>query len=245
MPGLHARTRPQGRRSADQSERRCDCVGPSAGHVGRTADRHGHDRVGTTEGALCAVHDVRRRRAGNGRHHRESMKVQSFVQGQWCFGTGPGVELFHAGNGEKIAEVSSEGLDFEGALEYGRNVGGPKLRAMTFHERARMLKALGKFLTERKEEFYKVSYATGATRFDSWLDIDGGISTLFTYASKGRKEFPDERFHVEGEPETLSKAGTFMGRHICVPLEGAAIHINAFNFPGFCLVFYGSGGACG
>ena len=159
------------------------------------------------------------------------MKVQSFVRGQWCHGTGTPVELFHAVNGEKIADVSSEGLDFKGALEYARSVGGPRLRQMTFHKRAGMLKAVGKFLTERKEEFYKLSYATGATRYDSWLDIDGGIGTLFTYASKGRREFPDQTFHVEGEPETLSIAGTFMGRHICVPLEGAAIHINPFNFP--------------
>ena len=159
------------------------------------------------------------------------MKVQSFVEGQWGYGTGTPVELFHAVNGEKIGEVTSDGLDFAGMLRYARTVGGPKLRAMTFHERARMLKSLAKYLTERKEEFYKVSYATGATRYDSWLDIDGGIGTLFTYASKGRKDFPDETFHVEGDPETLSKSGSFMGRHICVPLEGAAIHINAFNFP--------------
>jgi oxepin-CoA hydrolase/3-oxo-5,6-dehydrosuberyl-CoA semialdehyde dehydrogenase len=159
------------------------------------------------------------------------MKVQSFLEGQWCAGNGTAVELFHAVNGEKVAEVSSGGIDFEGAVEYGRNVGGPKLRAMTFHQRARMLRGLAKYLTERKEELYKLSYATGATRFDSWLDIDGGIATLFTYAGKGRREFPDETFHVDGDPETLSKAGTFMGRHICVPLEGVAIHINAFNFP--------------
>ena len=159
------------------------------------------------------------------------MKIQSFVQGRWTEGNGSAVELFHAVTGEKVGEVSSHGLDFEASLKHARNVGGPKLRRMTFHERARMLKSLGKFLTERKEELYKVSYATGATRNDSWLDIDGGIGTLFAYASKGQKELPDETFHVEGEPENLSKSGSFMGRHICVPLEGAAIHINAFNFP--------------
>ena len=159
------------------------------------------------------------------------MKIQSFVQGRWSEGNGSAVELFHAVTGEKVGEVSSHGLDFEASLKHARNVGGPKLRRMTFHERARMLKSLGKFLTERKEELYKISYATGATRYDSWIDIDGGIGTLFAYASKGQKELPDEAFHVEGEPENLSKSGSFMGRHICVPLEGAAVHINAFNFP--------------
>src|SRR6266571_5229223 len=111
------------------------------------------------------------------------MKVQSFVGGQWCAGTGRAEDLFHAVTGKKVAEVTSHGLDFKVALDYARSVGGPKLRALTFHQRAGMLKSLAKFLTERKEEFYKVSYATGATRYDSWLDIDGGISALFTYAS--------------------------------------------------------------
>src|ERR1041385_4340721 len=134
------------------------------------------------------------------------MRVQSFVGGQWCTGAGTAEDLFHAVTGEKVAEVTSAGLDFKGAFEYARNIGGPKLRQMTFHERARMLKSLAKYLTERKEEFYKVSYATGAPRYDSWLDIDGGIGTVFTYASKGGKDSPDETFHVEGEPETLSKS---------------------------------------
>ena len=159
------------------------------------------------------------------------MNVQSFAEGRWCEGNGSAAELFHAVTGEKIGEVSSDGLDFAGVVRHARTVGGPRLRRMTFHQRARLLKALGKYLTDRKEELYQVSYATGATRHDSWLDIDGGIATLFTYASKGRKELPDETFHVEGEPETLSKSGSFVGRHICVPLEGAAIHINPFNFP--------------
>lgn len=159
------------------------------------------------------------------------MKLRSYAQGEWIEGTGRPVELFHAVTGEKVAEVTSEGLDFKSMLRYGRDLGGPKLRAMTFHERAAMLKRMAKYLTERKEEFYAVSAATGATKADCWIDVDGGIGTLFAYSSKGRRELPNERFHVEGAVEGLSKDGTFVGRHILVPLEGTAVHINAFNFP--------------
>ncbi len=115
--------------------------------------------------------------------------------------------------------------------EYARRVGGPAMRALTFHQRAAMLKAMARHLMERKDGFYGVSAATGATKADSWVDIEGGIGTLFAYSSRGRRDFPNETFHVEGPTEPLSKGGTFMGRHICVPLEGVAIHINAFNFP--------------
>ena len=117
------------------------------------------------------------------------------------------------------------------ALSYAREVGGPALRALTFHERANQLKALAKVLGEHKEEFYQLSYATGATQGDSWIDIDGGISTLFVYASKGTRELPNSHVYVEGGLEALSKGGSFLGQHICVPLEGAAVHINAFNCP--------------
>jgi oxepin-CoA hydrolase/3-oxo-5,6-dehydrosuberyl-CoA semialdehyde dehydrogenase len=141
------------------------------------------------------------------------------------------VTLLNAVTGEPVGMASSEGLDFRGMLEHGRKTGGPALRTMTFHARARMLKALASYLMERKDRFYEVSAATGATRTDSWVDIEGGIGTLFSYASRGRREFPDETFYVEGEPEPLGKGGTFAGRHICVPLEGVAVHINAFNFP--------------
>src|SRR5438552_388153 len=158
-------------------------------------------------------------------------RLESFVAGEWVRGTGAGADLFHAVSGEKIGEASSEGLDFKAMIEYARTVGGPTLRRMTFHERARMLKALATYLNGRKEEFYAISYATGATKGDNWFDIDGGIGTLFVYASKGRREFPDETFYVDGPMESLSKGGTFVGRHICVPIEGVAVHINAFNFP--------------
>jgi oxepin-CoA hydrolase/3-oxo-5,6-dehydrosuberyl-CoA semialdehyde dehydrogenase len=158
-------------------------------------------------------------------------KLQNYALGEWVEGSGKTADLVHAVTGEKFAETSSGGLDFKAMTEYARNVGGPKLRAMTFHERAAMLKAMAKHLLDHKDVFYRISAATGATKADSWVDIEGGIGTLFAYSSRGRREFPNETFHVEGSTEPLSKGGTFVGRHICVPLEGVAIHINAFNFP--------------
>ncbi|HVZ48458.1 MAG TPA: phenylacetic acid degradation bifunctional protein PaaZ [Gemmatimonadaceae bacterium] len=158
-------------------------------------------------------------------------RLQSYVCGEWVAGTGKAAPLVHAVTGVAFAEASTGGVDFKRVVEYGRSVGGPKLRAMTFHQRALMLKAMAKHLMERKDEFYRVSAATGATKRDGWVDIEGGIGTLFAYASRGRREFPNETFHVEGVTEPLSKGGTFVGRHICVPLEGVAVHINAFNFP--------------
>jgi len=158
-------------------------------------------------------------------------RIQSYVLGEWVSGGGAGTPLYDAVTGDEVGIASSEGLDFAAMLEYGRGVGGPALRRLTFHQRARMLKALAQYLTARKEEFYRVSSFTGATRGDSWIDIDGGIGTLFAYASRGRREFPDETFYVDGGPEALSKGGSFVGRHICVPLEGVAVQINAFNFP--------------
>ncbi len=155
----------------------------------------------------------------------------SYSRGEWVEGKGPGTVLHHAVTGEPVAAASSEGLDFAAMLEWGRRMGGPALRRMTFHERARMIKALAIHLMDRKEKFYDVSAATGATRTDSWIDIEGGIGTLFAYASRGRREFPNETFYLDGEVEPLSKGGSFVGRHICVPLEGVAVHINAFNFP--------------
>lgn len=159
------------------------------------------------------------------------MKLRSYAQGKWVEGSGKATELFHAVTGDKVAEATSEGLDFKAMLEYGRTVGGAKLRKMTFHQRAAMLKAMAKYLMERKEEFYQASAATGATKADCWIDVDGGIGTFFAYSSKGRRELPNETFHVEGAVEPLSKDDSFVARHICVPLEGTAVHINAFNFP--------------
>ena len=158
-------------------------------------------------------------------------RLESYACGEWVPGTGKATELFHAVTGERIGEASSGGLDFKAMVDYARRVGGPALRRMTFHERARMLKAMAGHLTSLKEQFYLVSAGTGATKADNWIDIDGGIGTLFVYASKGRREFPDETFFVDGPAEIISKGGTFIGRHLCVPIEGVAVHINAFNFP--------------
>lgn len=157
--------------------------------------------------------------------------VQNRALGEWVSGTGAQTDLLDASTGEKIGETSSAGLDMKAMLEYGRNVGGPALRSLTFHERAARLKRIALALMERKEEFYPLSSMTGATRSDSWVDIEGGIGTFFAFSSRGRRDFANERFHVEGPVEPLSKGGTFIGRHILVPLEGVAVHINAFNFP--------------
>jgi oxepin-CoA hydrolase / 3-oxo-5,6-dehydrosuberyl-CoA semialdehyde dehydrogenase len=157
--------------------------------------------------------------------------LSSYAQGSWVEGKGAPVTLYHAVSGEPVAQASTDGLDFKGMLDFARRTGGPALRVKTFHERARMLKALASHLMERKHRFYELSAATGATKTDSWIDIEGGIGTLFVYASRGRREFPDQPFYLDGEVEPLSKGGSFVGRHICVPLEGVALHINAFNFP--------------
>ena len=159
------------------------------------------------------------------------IRLRNYALGEWVEGTGKSADLFNAITGEKIAESSSGGLDFRAMAEYARKVGGPNMRALTFHQRAARLKAVAKHLMEHKDEFYALSAATGATKSDSWVDIDGGIGTFFAYSSRGRREFPNETFHVEGPVEPLSKGGTFVGRHVAVPLEGVAIQINAFNFP--------------
>jgi oxepin-CoA hydrolase/3-oxo-5,6-dehydrosuberyl-CoA semialdehyde dehydrogenase len=159
------------------------------------------------------------------------MRLRNYVMGQWVEGTGQAVTLHHAVTGDPIAEAGTGGTDFKAMLEYGRRTGGTALRRMTFHARARMLKAMAQYLMNRKDEFYEVSAATGATKNDSWVDVEGGIGTFFTYASKGRRELPDETFYIDGKPEVVSKGGTFIGHHIAVPLEGVAVHINAYNFP--------------
>jgi oxepin-CoA hydrolase/3-oxo-5,6-dehydrosuberyl-CoA semialdehyde dehydrogenase len=157
-------------------------------------------------------------------------QLHNFAYGQWIAGADKGQDLFNAITGDVIATASSKGLDFAKMCEYARTVGGPKLRKLTFQERGLMLKALALHLQSKKEIFYKISWATGATRADSWVDIEGGIGNLFTYASL-RRQFPNETFCYDGEAARLSKNNTFIGHHICVPKEGVAIHINAFNFP--------------
>jgi oxepin-CoA hydrolase/3-oxo-5,6-dehydrosuberyl-CoA semialdehyde dehydrogenase len=138
--------------------------------------------------------------------------------------------LFNAVNGNPIASASSKGVDFKGMVDYARKVGNPALRKMTFHARGNMLKALAIHLRTKLDVFYAISYQTGATKADSWVDIEGGIGNLFANASLRRK-FPDETFCIDGESHNLSKNSTFMGTHILVPKDGVAIHINAFNFP--------------
>jgi oxepin-CoA hydrolase/3-oxo-5,6-dehydrosuberyl-CoA semialdehyde dehydrogenase len=136
-----------------------------------------------------------------------------------------------ASTGEIVGQASSTGLDFAAMLSHARNVGGPALRALTFHQRAALLKGLAKRLSELKEDFYTLSYRTGATRNESAIDIDGGIGTVFAFAGKATRELPNSRVYVDGAVEGLSKSGSFVGQHVYVSREGAAVHINAFNFP--------------
>ena len=159
------------------------------------------------------------------------MKLQSFAQNQWVDGNGKGKELLSAVDGSAVATISSDGLDFAAMLNYAREVGGPNLRKFTFHERALMLKELARHLDSNKKSFYELSTKTGATRSDSQIDIDGGISTLFVFSGKGRREMPNGHVYLDGPPEMLSRNGTFVGQHIYTPIRGAALHINAFNFP--------------
>ena len=159
------------------------------------------------------------------------MKLQSYAEGHWYKSPAGGPVLRHAITGAPVAEVTSEGLDFAAMLDYGRRVGGPALRALTFHQRALRLKALAQYLLDRKESYYALSAVTGATRTDGWIDIEGGIATLFAYSGKGRRELPNGHVYLDGEPEPLSRDDSFTGQHICLPLEGVAIHINAYNFP--------------
>lgn len=163
--------------------------------------------------------------------------LKSFVCGEW-FEPREVVEdqneskvLYNAYNAEPVAAVSSTGIDFEQVRLYSQKTGGVNLRQESFHGRARRLKALANYLMSRKDELYALSFKTGATKQDSWIDIEGGIGTLYAYSSKGRRELPDQKFCLEGNLEPLSKDGSFVGHHICTPKEGVALHINAFNFP--------------
>ena len=156
-------------------------------------------------------------------------RFQNYILGQWVDGQGVETPLFNAITGAQIGEASSAGIDFSSVLAYGRQH-GYALRKMTFQERGRMLKALALFLMERKEKYYQVSALTGATKVDSWIDIEGGIGNLFANASL-RRQFPDLPYYVDGVAAPLSKNGSFIGHHIMVPKEGVAVHINAFNFP--------------
>lgn len=157
-------------------------------------------------------------------------QIKNYVCGQWVAGEGVEQSVYNAITGDQIGTVSSAGIDFNAVLCYGRTTGGAKLRKMTFQERGQMLKALAMYLLERKSKYYAVSAWTGATKVDSWIDIEGGIGNLFANASL-RRQFPDLPYYVDGSAAPLSKGGTFIGHHIMVPKQGVAVHINAFNFP--------------
>ncbi|WP_299247191.1 phenylacetic acid degradation bifunctional protein PaaZ [uncultured Aquimarina sp.] len=156
--------------------------------------------------------------------------LQSYITGKWAEGSGDGLVMHDAVTGDPIGLSTTQGLDIPEVLQYGRTKGGEILRKMTFQERGNMLKSLALYLTKRKEQFYELSYRTGATRVDSWIDIEGGFGNLFANASL-RKLFPNQSYHVEGDPIDLSRGGRFMAHHILVPKRGVAVHINAFNFP--------------
>ncbi len=157
--------------------------------------------------------------------------LQNYAEGRWVAGSGALAELRSAIDGEVVALTSSQGLDFAAMLGFARKQAASSLQAMTFHDRAKMLKALAEALTARKEELYELSYNTGATKADAWIDIDGGIGTLAVYQGKGRRELPNERILIDGNVEALSRNGTFQGLHVYTSLQGVAVHINAFNFP--------------
>jgi oxepin-CoA hydrolase/3-oxo-5,6-dehydrosuberyl-CoA semialdehyde dehydrogenase len=159
------------------------------------------------------------------------IRLESYLAGRWRRGAGEPQPLHDAATGAVVALIDASGLDMAEALDHARTVGGPALRALSFHQRALMLKALGQALLAEKETFYALSAATGATRSDSWIDVEGGIGTLLSYGSRGRRELPNARLIVDGPPEALSQDASFAGQHVLTSLEGCAIHINAFNFP--------------
>ena len=159
------------------------------------------------------------------------INLQNYAEGRWVAGAGGLAELRSAIDGEVVALTSSQGLDFGAMAKFAREKGGPALRAMTFHDRARMLRALADALMAKKDALYELSYQTGATKADSWIDVDGGVGTFMVYQSKGRRELPNARVLVDGNVEALSRGGTFQGLHVFTPLQGVAVHINAFNFP--------------
>jgi len=157
-------------------------------------------------------------------------KLENYILGKWVEGEGSGQQLYHAISGQPIYIAGTQGIDFESALKYARSKGNPALRKLSFQQRGRMLRSLALHLLNQKEKFYTISYKTGATRADSWIDIEGGIGNLFANASL-RRRLPDDNFCLDGEPISLGKEKTFMGHHLLVPKEGVAIHINAYNFP--------------
>ena len=161
----------------------------------------------------------------------KTIDLLNYAQDDWVRASGGLADVHSAVSGAVVATTGSEGLNFKAMLDHARTVGGPALRAMTFHERAWMLKDLANAIMARKEELYALNHATGATRKDGWIDIEGGAGTLFSFSSKGRRELPNQRVLIDGAMEPLSKGGSFVGQHVWTSLQGVAVHINAFNFP--------------
>jgi len=161
----------------------------------------------------------------------KTLKLLNYAADRWVAGDGSLADVESAVTGETVAQTGSQGIDFRAMLDHARTVGGPALRRLTFHERAWMLKDLANAIMARKEELYELNYSTGATRNDGWIDIEGGAGTLFSFSSKGRRELPNSRILIDGAMEPLSKGGSFVGQHVFTPLQGVAVHINAFNFP--------------
>ena len=159
------------------------------------------------------------------------LRLMSYALDRWLEPAGNLTDIRSAVTGETVAQVGSGAPDAAAMLAHARNVGGPALKAMTFHSRAKLLKAMAEAIMARKDELYELSYDTGATKADGWIDIEGGAGTLFAYASKGRRELPNDTILLDGTVEGLSKRGSFIGQHVMTSLQGAAIHINAFNFP--------------
>jgi oxepin-CoA hydrolase/3-oxo-5,6-dehydrosuberyl-CoA semialdehyde dehydrogenase len=169
--------------------------------------------------------------AGNRFKETPMLKPESFIAGNWIAPGAAATPIVGPVTATEIALAGGASLDTDAMLHHARNVGGPALRALTFHDRAKILKKLALYIGERKEELYAINGLTGATRRDGGVDIEGGIGTLFVYASKGRRELPDSQVYADGEVEQLGRSGAFIGQHIATPLQGVAVHINAFNFP--------------
>lgn len=159
------------------------------------------------------------------------MKLKNYISGQWIEGNGHEIPLYNAVNGELVAISDTSGLDFEEALHFGRTTGYKNLSSMTFYDRGEMLKKVALYLLERKKKYYELSYKTGATHIDSWVDIEGGFGTFFTYSGLAKRMLPNTPFWVDGETQKISANGTHLGTHILTPSEGVSVQINAYNFP--------------
>ncbi len=157
--------------------------------------------------------------------------LKNYALGKWIEGTGAPAEIPSAVTGEIVARGGSAGLDFAAMATFAREVGGKNLRKLTFHQRSAIVKSLATAIMEKKEALYALNFHTGATRKDGWIDIEGGAGTLFSMASKAKRELPDDVILVDGAVDQISKEGTFLAQHVYTSLKGVALHINAFNFP--------------